>query len=181
VEVAVVGGGIVGLFTAWHLEKEGVDVTIFDPGGAGAGSVHAAGIIEPETAYRTNTLAFLRMVWRLWKNGTCTFRWVDPRWLVESARQLDRPPLRGMDQSLRKLADSSVATYASLAARQNDFGYSQLGLVEHYDDPTHFAEERDLALSRSEAIPVEVPSGGRRGVYSFPRSAGCIPSSSSNG
>jgi D-proline dehydrogenase len=169
VKVAVVGGGIVGLFTAWHLEKEGVEVTIFDPGGPGAGSVHAAGIIEPETAYRTNTFAFLRMVWRLWKNGTCTFRRVDPRWLVESARQLERPPLRGMDQSLRRLADSSVATYASLAAQQNDFGYSQLGLVEHYDDPTHFAEERDLALSRSEAVPVEILKRGSAGSLLFPK------------
>ncbi len=163
--VAVVGGGIVGLFTAWHLQKEGVDVTLFEEGTLGAGSVHAAGIIEPTTAYRTNTFSFLRRVWRFWKIGTCTFRRVDASWLVESLRQMERTPLDGAEDSLRELSKSSVAQYKALAEERNDFAYIELGLTELFDDPAHFAEERTLALSQRSVIPVEVreeegPAGG---------------------
>ena len=154
--VAVVGGGIVGLFTAWHLQKEGVDVTLFEEGTLGAGSVHAAGIIEPTTAYRTNTFSFLRRVWRFWKIGTCTFRRVDASWLVESLRQMERTPLDGAEDSLRELSKSSVARYKALAEERNDFAYIELGLTELFDDPAHFAEERTLALSQRSVIPVEV-------------------------
>ncbi len=161
-KVAVVGGGIVGLFTAYHLEKEGVDVTLFEEGAPGAGSVHAAGIIEPQTAYRTNTISFLRRVWRFWKGGTCTFRGVDPSWLVETLRQLERTPLEGMETVLRELAETSLAQYAALALERNDFDYTELGLIERFDDPTHFAEERDLAISRRSVVPVEVREEGHR-------------------
>jgi glycine/D-amino acid oxidase-like deaminating enzyme len=167
--VAVVGGGIVGLFTAWYLEKEGADVTLFEEGGPGAGSVHAAGIIEPATAYPTNTISFLRRVYRLWKSGTCTFRRVDGGWLVESLRQLERAPLEGVGDSLRELADTSVAQYEALAQEKNDFAYTELGLVERYDDPVSFAEERTLALSRRSVVPVEVrEEEAAAGVLFFP-------------
>jgi D-proline dehydrogenase len=167
--VAVVGGGIVGLFTAWYLEKEGADVTLFEEGAPGKGSVHAAGIIEPSTAYRTNTISFLRRVWRFWKSGTCTFRRVDGSWLVESLRQLERAPLEGAEGALRELSDTSVAQYEALAQERNDFDYTELGLVERYDDPVHFAEERTVALSRRSVVPVEVrEEEGRAGVLFFP-------------
>jgi D-proline dehydrogenase len=167
--VAVVGGGIVGLFTAWNLEKEGADVTLFEEGTPGKGSVHAAGIIEPATAYRTNTISFLRRVWRFWKSGTCTIRRVDGSWLVESLRQLERRPLEGMENALRELSVTSVEQYEALAQERNDFDYTELGLIERYDDPRHFAEERTLALSRRSVVPVEVREAeGPAGVLFFP-------------
>lgn len=166
--VAVVGGGIVGLFTAWHLEREGAEVTLFDEGGPGAGSIHAAGIIEPATAYPTNSFAFLRTVWRFWKRGTCTFRQADPRWLVESLRQMERAPIEGMNEMLQALSESSVSQYEALAQERNDFAYTKLGLVEQYDDPVHFAEEKALALARNGTVPVEVREGGTAGTLVFP-------------
>ncbi len=156
VKAAVVGGGIVGLFTAWYLEKEGADVTLFEEESLGAGSVHAAGIIEPANAYRTNTIAFLQRVWRLWRSGTCTFRRFDGGWLLESLHQLERAPTEGMDACLREMADTSMARYEALAQEKNDFQYTPSGVLESYDDPQHFAQERDLALSRKSYFPVEV-------------------------
>jgi D-proline dehydrogenase len=167
--VAVVGGGIVGLFAAWNLEKEGAAVTLYEEGTLGSGSVHAAGIIEPTTAYRTNTIAFLRRVWRFWKSGTCTVRRVDGGWLVESFRQLERIPLERADASMQELALTSVADYEALAEERNDFAYTRLGLTELYDDPVSFAEERTLALSRRATIPVEIrEQEGFAGVLFFP-------------
>jgi D-proline dehydrogenase len=168
-KTAVVGGGIVGLFTAWYLEREGADVTLFEEGPLGAGSVHAAGIIEPANAYQTNTIAFLRRVWRLWRRGTCTFRRFDGGWLLESLHQLERMPTEGMDECLRELADTSMARYEALAQEKNDFQYSPSGVLESYDDPRHFAQERDLALARKSNFPVEVRErGGVAGALFFP-------------
>ena len=167
-QVAVVGGGIVGLFTAWHLEQEGADVTLFEEGSLGKGSVHAAGIIEPTTAYRTNTFSFLRRVRRYLRNGTCTIRGIDARWLVESARQLEREPPAGADRTMQELSSTSVATFRALAQDHNDFEYSERGLVQRFDDARHFAEEKALALSRRASVPVELREGGQAGSLFFP-------------
>lgn len=167
--VAVVGGGIVGLFTAWYLERAGADVTLYEMGPLGAGSIHAAGIIEPATAYRTNTISFLKRVWRFWKSGTCTFRGADGRWLFESLRQLERDPPGDAEGVLREVSATSVAEYAALAQSVNDFAYAEGGLVERFDDPAHFAEERDLALAKRSIVPVEVREGaGPAGELFFP-------------
>jgi len=167
-KVAVAGGGIVGLFAAWYLQREHADVTLFEPGPLGAGSVHAAGIIEPSTAYRTNTFSFLRRVGRFWRNGTCTFRSADPRWLAESLRQLERPPMLTAERAMRELSATSVATYRALAEERNDFDYTPRGLVERFEDPRHFGEERAEALSRRDLVPVEVRESGRVGDLFFP-------------
>jgi D-proline dehydrogenase len=168
-KTAVVGGGIVGLFTAWYLEREGADVTLFEEGPLGAGSVHAAGIIEPANAFRTNTVEFLRRVWRLWRRGTCTFRQFDGRWLFESLHELERTPADGMDACLREMADTSVARYEALAQEKNDFQYTPSGVLESYDDPRHFTHERDLALARKSYLPVEVrEQEGFAGALFFP-------------
>jgi len=170
--VAVIGGGITGLFAAYYLEREGEEVTLFDDRDPGALSVHAAGIIEPTTAYRTNTLAFLRRVWRFWRNGTCTFRRADGHWLFESLRHLERDPLAGSEETLRRMGTASLATYAAFAAARDDFCYAKGGLVERFDDPAHFAEEREAALEKRSFTPVEVREGaGGAGALFFPEVA----------
>lgn len=165
---AVVGGGIVGLFAAWHLARADAEVTVYDPGGPGAGSVHAAGILEPSTAYRTNTIAFLHRVWRLWRNGTCRFRSADPRWAATSLTWLERAPLPESEEVMRELGTGSMEEYRRLAADRNDFDFHDGGLLETFDDPVHFAAERELALSRKGVVPVEVRAGGAAGSLFFP-------------
>jgi len=169
---AIVGGGITGLFAAYYLEREGEAPIVFEPGAPGGRSAHAAGIIEPTTAYRTNTLSFLRRVFRLWRNRTARFRRVDPLWLLESARVLERPPAETMDATLIRMGRDSLQTYANFAEQTNDFGFAHRGLLETYDDPAHFAEERKEAESRTWVTPVEVrePAGSVGGLY-FPEVA----------
>ena len=40
--VIIIGAGVIGLGIAWRLAQRGVEVTVFDKGGAGAGASHAA-------------------------------------------------------------------------------------------------------------------------------------------
>ncbi len=167
--VAVVGGGIAGLFTAYHLEREGAEVTVFDGREPGAYSSHAAGIIEPSTAYRTNTFAFLRRVLRLWRDRTCVYRSADPSWWLESLRQFERPPLPGAEAALLRLGRSSRATYLALHEAADDFGFARGGLVERFDNARHFAEERANALAHAPDAPVEErPNPGGAGALYFP-------------
>ena len=58
--VVVIGGGIIGLSTAWRLVSRGAEVTVFDDGEDGAWNV-AAGMLAPggEAAYETPALVRL--------------------------------------------------------------------------------------------------------------------------
>lgn len=170
--VGVVGGGITGLFTALYLERSGAEVTLFEAGTPGGRSTHAAGIIEATTAYRTNTFDFLRRALRLWRAGTLRYRRADTRWLIESARILERAPAESMEGTLLEMGRDSMRAYQDLADQADDFGFAKRGLLETFDDPIHFEEERDLALSRKSVTPVEVREvRGTQGGLFFPEVA----------
>ncbi|MEM3329012.1 MAG: FAD-dependent oxidoreductase, partial [Saccharolobus sp.] len=56
-KVGIVGGGIVGLFTAYYLHRENInDIIIYEKDFLGAGSIPAAGLIEPYRFDRINTI-----------------------------------------------------------------------------------------------------------------------------
>jgi glycine oxidase len=61
VNVAVVGGGIIGLSIAWRLVSRGVEVTVFDDGGDGAWNV-AAGMLAPDGEAAFEPPALVRLM-----------------------------------------------------------------------------------------------------------------------
>jgi glycine oxidase len=85
-DVVVVGGGVVGLTAALRLRQEGLDVTVLDAGGPGAGaSPQAAGVLAPllDQAKPEPLLAMLI---------DAAARW--PRWLEEWDDAGTAPTLR---------------------------------------------------------------------------------------
>jgi glycine oxidase len=59
-KVAVIGGGIIGLATAWGLAKRGRAVEVFDPGSTGAASPAAGGMLSPVAEAGESTPEFAR-------------------------------------------------------------------------------------------------------------------------
>ena len=47
VDVAVIGGGAIGLGVAWRAAERGLSVVVLDPGSPGAASGVAAGMLAP--------------------------------------------------------------------------------------------------------------------------------------
>jgi glycine oxidase len=71
VDVAIVGGGVIGLASAWRLAGRGVSVAVVDPApGSGASGV-AAGMLAPVTEARLGEEALLRLNHASWA------RWPD--------------------------------------------------------------------------------------------------------
>jgi glycine oxidase len=68
-DVLVVGGGVIGLSSAWRLAQRGASVTVLDAGLAGAASGVAAGMLAPVTEARLGEeplLALNRASWARW-------------------------------------------------------------------------------------------------------------------
>ena len=65
IKVAIIGAGIAGASAAWHLNRAGFDVTLYDPGGAAAGaSGNPAGLVLPRLDADDNAVAnFYKASW----------------------------------------------------------------------------------------------------------------------
>lgn len=61
VDVVVVGGGAIGLASAWRLAQQGLDVTVVDPEPGSGASVVAAGMLAPVTEARIGEEALLQL------------------------------------------------------------------------------------------------------------------------
>lgn len=63
VDAAIVGGGVIGLASAWRLAQRGLSVTVIDPSPAQAATRAAAGMLAPvsEVTYGEQTLLRLAM------------------------------------------------------------------------------------------------------------------------
>ena len=162
-EVAVVGGGITGLFAARYLRAEGAVVTLFEQTRPGAGSVHAAGILEGHNYYTINNLRYLRRAYRYLANGSSRFRRVDRRWLGQYLRHFG-DELRPEDLARTgELGRTSLEEYRRLAEEENDFGFVVGGLEERYDRASLFRDAHRNHEDRSTGERVEVTENGRGG------------------
>ena len=66
VDVAVVGGGVIGLASAWRLAQRGASVAVLDPDPGGGASGVAAGMLAPVTEARLGEEAQLRLNQASW-------------------------------------------------------------------------------------------------------------------
>ncbi len=155
-KAVVVGGGIVGLFTAYFLQAEGVKVTLVERGELGEWSKAAAGILE-YTRFVINRInvksypaRYLAMVIR----GDARIKTWDRRWLAAYLKSLGREPTSDMWGAVRHLGDFSRRHYRAMAEEKNDFQYSEEPLYELWQDAEAALEEakRDPLAPRVEVV-----------------------------
>ncbi|HEY7072661.1 MAG TPA: glycine oxidase ThiO [Acidimicrobiales bacterium] len=114
-DVLVVGGGVIGLSSAWRLAQRGASVTVVDAGLAGAASGVAAGMLAPVTEARLGEeplLALNRASWARW-----------PAFAAEVADAAGRPVGYRADGTLVVALDADDrAALDELAARHRLMG-----------------------------------------------------------
>jgi D-amino-acid dehydrogenase len=151
-DVVVVGGGAVGVATAYELARRGAAVTVLERGGrlASGCSYGSAGLICPSHAGPLATPANLREgLRRMWKRDSPFILAPRPAavpWLVRFA--LAATPQRAHDATrvLRALGDASLELHARYAASGLPTGFRRTGILYTYETPLRFeAARRDAA------------------------------------
>lgn len=139
----VVGGGVVGLFAAYYLKREGVEVVVVDGSELGEGSRAAAGILE-FTRFKINRInvvgyptAYLKMLSR----GAARIRHLDLKWILAYVKSYGRDPGEDVWNAVREMGAFSWAEYRRLAEEKNDFDYAEEPLYELVEDVEAEAEE----------------------------------------
>jgi len=133
-KVGIVGGGIVGLFTAYYLSKEGIDITIFEKDFLGSGSIHAAGLIEPYRFDKINTTGMILKMLKYMKKRVTIVKSLDKAWVIELLKNIDKEPPSEAWEIMREMASFSLREYKRMAEEKNDFDYEESGLLEIYED-----------------------------------------------
>ncbi|AAL63941.1 D-proline dehydrogenase [Pyrobaculum aerophilum] len=130
--IIVVGGGIVGLFTAFFLKKEGADVVIIEQGRPGDWSRAAAGILEFTrfVINRINVRAYPRRYISMMLRGDARVKTWDWGWISTYLRVWGKEPSQEMWEAVRALGDFSRRQYRALAEERNDFDYAEEPLYE---------------------------------------------------
>ncbi|TRM81518.1 FAD-dependent oxidoreductase [Sulfolobus sp. D5] len=165
-KIGIVGGEITGLFSAYYLLKEGLDdITIYEKNFLGAGSIHAAGLIEPYRFDRINTTSMIiKMInYKIYKSTE--IKEVNKSWLVELLRNLNKSPPDYVWSEIKKMADFSLKEYKRLAEEKNDFDYHDDGLLEVYKNQKELEkgiedEKRSPFKPKFEVAEVEGFVGG---------------------
>jgi len=195
-DVAVVGGGVVGLACALELARRGAAVTVLERDRLGhACSYGNAGWLTPALAF---PLPAPGMVWTAtkWLFDPDSPFYIQPRfdfglaaWLVRFLAATRRARFERGTAALVELCRWSVDAWAELAARAPEpFGFQRLGLLAIYEHEAAFAAGRANAeLVARHGVPFEVWSaeqvrerepavrGAQVGAYFYPHDAHCEP------
>lgn len=131
-KVAIVGGGIIGLFTAYYLRQQGADVVIIEQGEPGGWSKAAAGILEFTrfVINRINVRSYPKRYLSMALRGDARIKTWDWRWISAYLRAWGREPTQDMWEAIKTLGEYSWRQYRALAEAENDFAYSEEPLYE---------------------------------------------------
>lgn len=195
-KIGVVGGGIIGLFSAYYLNKEGHEVTVIDKGDLAEGcSFGNAGMIVPSHFIPLATPGMISKGIRWMFNSESPF-YVKPRlnpdlfrWGYLFYKNATHQQASKGAKALKELSLYSKAMYQQLAnALPFDFGYHERGLMMLYQtkeveqeeiETAHLAndhgiEARMLSPEEVQALEPDVKVKVRGGVY-FPGDAHLTP------
>ena len=166
--VVVIGGGVIGVSSAYYLARDGWEVTLLEKGEICAGSSYGnAGLIVPSHLV---PLAAPGVWWQgvKWMLNSESPFYIKPRASLELARWLWRfraactpGRVRRAMPLLRRLSVESLELYREFAEKELDFGFRQAGSMTVFSTPEGLAHGRDEAkLLREGGATVEVLDGG---------------------
>jgi D-amino-acid dehydrogenase len=166
--VLVIGGGVIGVASAYFLTREGWEVTLLDKGEICAGSSYGnAGLVVPSHVV---PLAAPGVWWQgvKWMLNSESPFYIKPRPSVELARWLWQfrsactpGRMRQAMPLLRRLGVESLALYRELAEKGGfDFGFRQPGSMTVFFTPEGLAHgQEELRLLREAGVAVEMLDG----------------------
>jgi D-amino-acid dehydrogenase len=195
-KVGVIGGGIIGLSSAYYLNKAGHHVTIIDKGDLSDGcSVGNAGMIVPSHIIPLAAPGMIAKGIRWMFNSTSPF-YVKPRlssdlirWGYQFYKHANKEHVTKSIPALKELSLFSKACYQQLAKELPfDFDYHERGLLmlyqtketEHEEAETasiandHGVVARILSAEEVQQLEPDVRVNVRGGVY-FPGDAHITP------
>lgn len=152
-KVGILGGGIVGLMSAYYLRRSGCDVIVFDKGQINEGcSFGNAGMIVPSHFIPLAAPGMISKGIRWMFNSSSPF-FVRPRlsidllkWGYHFYRHSTKEHVEQSAVPLKQLSLLSKSLYAKLASENEfDFGYHERGLLMLYKDQHTGEEEKETA------------------------------------
>jgi len=195
-DVLIIGGGVVGVCSAYYLAKQGAQVTLVEQGDIAAGSSYGnAGLIVPSHSLPLAAPGALASGLKWMLDPESPF-YIKPRldfallnWLVRFAAACTERQVRRSIPVLRDLGQASRALHQALAAAApGAYGYAADGLLMLYNTPQGFAGGREEAHLLSEfGVANEVLDGAALrerepsvrpdvlGAISFPNDAHLTP------
>ena len=151
--IHIIGGGIIGLCTAWYLKQEGCDVTIIDKHDLSDGtSFGNAGMIVPSHFVPMAAPGVIRQGLKWLFNSKSPF-YIKPRlnleliqWLWHFTQSANPRQAKAAMPVLLELNEQSKALYHRMAIDgEFDFGFEEKGLLMLYKTQKQAHEEEELA------------------------------------
>jgi D-amino-acid dehydrogenase len=194
--VAIVGGGIVGLCSAYYLNRAGHKVTVFDDGNLDdTCSIGNAGMIVPSHIIPLAAPGMISKGIRWMFNSKSPF-YVKPRlngqlikWGMKFYSHANKAHVDRSIPVLKEISLLSKGLYQQLhSAKHFDFGYQERGLMMLYQSADTEKEEIEaahlsnhngieaqiLSLADVQKLEPDVKVSARGGVY-FPGDAHLVP------
>lgn len=164
-DVLVIGGGAVGVCSAYYASKQGLKVTLLDQGEVCSGASYGnAGLIVPSHCVPLAAPSALTNAWqRLFTPHGPIY--VKPRfdrdlfsWLWKFRSACSDTHVRHSMPLLRKLSLASMALFDELANQQGlSFGYEKTGYLRLYKTASGLQEGRDeVELVKSAGVEAQL-------------------------
>lgn len=161
-KVAIVGGGVVGFFSAYYLAKSGHKVVVVDRGDMLDNCSHGnAGMIVPSHVMPLAAPGMISQGIKWMFNSKSPF-YVKPRlnrelmsWGSKFYKHANQKHVEAAMPALRDLSLFSKKLYQDLNAEVNDFSYEEKGLLMLFQSDKVGEEERHVG-SMAENLGIEV-------------------------
>ncbi|APD07720.1 D-arginine dehydrogenase [Flavobacteriaceae bacterium UJ101] len=161
-EVIVIGGGVVGLFSAYYLAQEGCKITILDQNDFSDGCSYGnAGMIVPSHIIPLAAPGMIQQGIK-WMFDVKSPFYIEPRinlelikWGYSFYKSATKSKVEKAMPALKELSVFSKSLYQDLAKDEDDFLYKEKGLLMLYKTAS-VAEEEIEAAEKAQALGLEV-------------------------